>query len=137
MRFDTSAFIQYQLRCISEFHKAGVQFMAGSDANDAFIGNIPGFSVHQEMELFVRAGLTNLEALQTATLNPALYLEAIDSLGSIEKNKIADLVILSANPLDNISNTSRIEGVFVNGKYLDRKKLYELLQQVKLLVKNQ
>jgi hypothetical protein len=102
MRFDTSAFVEYQLRCIREFHKAGVQFLTGSDANDGFIGNIPGFSVHQEMELFVQAGLTNLEALQTATLNPALYLEAIDSLGTIEKNKIADLVILSANPLDNI-----------------------------------
>jgi imidazolonepropionase-like amidohydrolase len=94
----------------------------------------PGFSVHEELENFVKAGLPPAKALQTATLNPAIFLKATDSLGTIEKGKIADLVLLDANPLENISNTKKIYAVIANGKLLERKDLNELLNQVKELV---
>jgi len=135
MRWDYTEYVQLELQTIAGFHKAGVKFLAGTDANTAFIGNVPGFSVHEEMKLFVKAGLTNLEALQTATLNAAIFMEATDSLGTVETNKIADLVLLDANPLDNISNTQKIYGVVLNGRWLDRKKLDAILEEVKTLVK--
>jgi imidazolonepropionase-like amidohydrolase len=87
------------------------------------------------MKLFVKAGMTNLEALQTATLKPSVFLEATDSMGTIEINKIADIVILNANPLENIANTEKIYGVILNGRWLDRKKLDALLEEVKELAK--
>jgi imidazolonepropionase-like amidohydrolase len=71
--------------------------------------------------------LTPLEALQTATLNPARYLGATDSLGTVGAGKVADLVLLDANPLDNISNTQRIAGVVYRGAYRDRAALQALL----------
>jgi len=79
------------------------------------------------MQSLVQAGLTPLEALQAATLNPALYLNEADSLGTIEAGRLADLVLLDANPLVDISNTTRIRGVMRNGRYLDRRELDVLL----------
>ena len=80
-------------------------------------------SLHDELVLFVQAGLTPMESLQTATINPAKFLGTTDSLGTIEKGKIADLVLLDANPLTDIRNTQKINAVFVNGKYLPHVKL--------------
>ena len=80
--------------------------------------------------------MSNLEALQTATLNPSIFLETTDSSGTIETNKIADIVLLDANPLENISNTKKIYDMILNGRWLDRKKLDEMLEEVKTLVKN-
>jgi len=130
IRTDNPAFAKLQLKTIHGFHEGGVRFLAGTDANDAFIGNIPGFSVHQELQLFVKAGLSNLEALQTATLNPAIYLNATDSLGTIAKGKLADLVLLNANPLDDIQNTQKINAAVANGRYFSRKDLDKLLADV-------
>jgi imidazolonepropionase-like amidohydrolase len=81
----------------------------------------------------VKAGFTPLEALQTATINPAKFLKVTDSLGTIEKGKIADLVLLDANPLQSIDNTQKIYAVIVNGKLLDRKDLDSLLDKVREL----
>lgn len=134
-RFDIPEYTRLELKTIETFNKAGVRFLAGTDANDAFIGDMPGFGVHDEMQLFVQCGLTNLQALQTATINPAIFLDATDSLGTVEKNKIADLVLLDANPLENISNTRKIFGVVLNGRWLDRKKLDTLMEEVNALVK--
>jgi 8-hydroxy-5-deazaflavin:NADPH oxidoreductase len=103
----------------------GVGIMAGSDTPNAFV--FPGFALHDELELLVEAGLTPLQALQAATLNPALFLEATDSLGTVEAGKLADLVLLDANPLEDIHNTRRIRGVVLNGRYLDRQALDGLL----------
>lgn len=103
----------------------GVLLLAGTDAPLV----TPGFSLHDELRHLVESGLTPLEALQTATLNPAIFLERED-LGSIEENKLADLVLLNSNPLSDISNTKDIYGVFVDGHYLDRKELDKKLEKV-------
>jgi hypothetical protein len=117
--------LQRSLRVIRMMHRAGVKFMAGTDAGNPYI--YPGFSLHEELALFVKAGFTPMEALQTATRNPAKFLGMLDSLGTIEKGKLADLVLLEANPLDNISNTQHINAVVVNGRYLSKETLRKML----------
>jgi imidazolonepropionase-like amidohydrolase len=84
----------------------------------------------------VRAGLTPLESLQTATLNPARFLGRTQDLGTIEKGKLADMVMLTANPLEDIRNTQKIDAVFVNGRLLTRMDLNVLLAQAETAVKN-
>jgi imidazolonepropionase-like amidohydrolase len=86
--------------------------------------------LHQELQRFVAAGFTPLEALQTATLNPAKFLGMEQRLGSIEKGKLADLVLLEANPLEDIRNTQKIAAVVVNGRYLSRGDLDKMLAGV-------
>jgi manganese oxidase len=103
----------------------GVPILAGSDTPNAFA--FPGFGLHDELALLVEAGLSPLSALQAATLNAARYLEATDSLGTVDAGKLADLVLLDANPLEDIRNTQGIAGVVLNGRYLDRQALDALL----------
>ena len=112
-------------------HRAGVKILAGTDTFNAYC--FPGFSVHDELELFVEAGMTPLEALQTATLNPARYLNRTQSLGTVDKGKLADLVLLDANPLEKIGNTRKIAGVVVNGKYLKRAVIEKMLADVETI----
>src|SRR5438132_14278708 len=83
-------------------HRLGVLFLAGTDVSAAY--TYPGFSLHDELALFVEAGFTPLEALRTATVNPARFFGTTDSMGSIEVGKTADLVVVDANPLEDISN---------------------------------
>ncbi len=109
-------------------HKTGVPLLAGTDLGNPFI--FAGFSLHDELELFVKAGLTPLEALRTATINPARFLGKEKDLGTVQRGKLADLVLLDANPLENIRNTRRISGVVVNGRHLPQKKLQKLLAEV-------
>lgn len=109
-------------------NKAGVGLLAGTDAPRAFI--YPGFSLHEELALLVRSGLTPLEALRTATYNPAEYLGSLDSLGTIGEGKIADLVLLDADPLQDIHNTTRISAVIANGRVLDSAARAALLNHV-------
>ena len=103
----------------------GVPLLAGTDLGGPYI--YPGFSLHDEIALLVDAGLTPVEALQTATVNPARFLNLTDSLGTVEPGKLADLVLLDANPLENIRNTQKIAAVVLNGRYLDRRALDDLL----------
>lgn len=99
-------------------HQSGVQFLAGSDMPTTL--TIPGFSLHDELRLLVdRVGLSPLAALQSATINPARFLGTIDSLGTVESGKQADLVLLNGNPLADIANTRQIEAVVLGGRYLD------------------
>lgn len=112
-------------------HRTGVKILAGTDTYNSYC--YPGFSLHDELELFVKAGLTPLEALQTATLNPARFLNLTRSLGTIEKGKIADLVLLEANPLVSIGNTRKIAGVVVNGRYLPQQSLQKILTDVEVI----
>lgn len=119
---------QLRLRQVKDAHQAGVKFLAGTDATSMF--PVHGFSLHDELALFVQAGLTPLEALQTATYNPAKFLGLNDSLGTVEQGKIADLVLLDANPLENISNTKRINAVILNGRYLPKETLQKMLADV-------
>jgi imidazolonepropionase-like amidohydrolase len=89
-----------------------------------------GFSLHDELELLVKAGLTTQEALVSATRLPATWLGIQDKVGTVEVGKFADLLLLDANPLDNISNTRKISGVFVNGKWMSRKKIDAMLSDL-------
>ena len=116
---------QKQLEVVRRMKDAGVPLMAGTDLGADYI--YPGFSLHDELTLFVEAGFTPLEALKAATRNPAEFLGLLDSMGTVEKGKIADLVLLNANPLEDIRNTQKIEAVVVNGRFLDRKELDQLL----------
>ena len=112
----------------AELQKAGVGLLAGTDAPRAFI--YPGFSLHDELALLVQVGLTPLEALRTATYNPAVYLGALDSLGTVGQGKVADLVLLDADPLLDIRNTRRISAVIANGRLFDSTALADLLARV-------
>ena len=102
---------------VLEMQRAGVAILAGSD------GGKPGESLHQELELLVAAGLTPAQALRSATLEPAKYLNAAGSIGTVEEGKAADLVILDADPLADIRNTRKIAGVVLAGKYFNRRSL--------------
>jgi imidazolonepropionase-like amidohydrolase len=113
---------------VSLMKKAGIQFLAGTDVDNDYL--YPGFSLHDELELFVKAGFTPMEALQAATINPAKFLGSIDSLGTIQKGKIADMVLLNANPISDIRNTQNIQAVFINGKYLSKETLQTMLIKV-------
>src|SRR2546423_924669 len=106
----------------------GVKLLAGTDTPQPFM--YPGFSLHDELKLLVKSGLTPLEALQTATYNPAEFFGMQTLLGTIEKGKIADLVLLDANPLQDISNSRRIAAVIANGRLFDRPALAQLLHHV-------
>jgi imidazolonepropionase-like amidohydrolase len=122
-------FVAKELEMTLAMHRAGVPLMAGTDAA-AGVYVMPGFSLHQELELFVKAGLTPMEALQTATLNPAKFLGRSRDLGTVEKGKLADLVLLDANPLDDIRNTQKISAVVLGGRYFSRADLDGILNDV-------
>jgi imidazolonepropionase-like amidohydrolase len=102
-----------------DMHRAGVPLLAGSDFTEASVGVLPGADLHQDLAFMVEAGLTPLEAIQTATLNPARFLGMQDSLGTIEPGKRADLLLLGADPLENINNTRAIEAVILGGRLVD------------------
>jgi len=115
---------------MTQFHRAqtlGVRFLAGTDVTIPY--TFPGFSLHDELKLFVEAGFTPLEALQTATTNPAVLLRLDKSWGRIAKGYTANLILLTANPLTDISNTEKIDSVVLNGKLLNRSELDQMLQE--------
>ena len=124
---------QKELELTGAMHKAGVPFMTGTDIPGAY--TYPGFSLHDELALFVEAGFTPMEALQAATRNPAEYLGELKSSGTIEKGKIANLVLLEADPLKNIRNSRKIDSVIYKGKYLSKEVLQNLLADVEKYVK--
>ena len=108
--------------------------MTGTDAGGIF-GLYPGFSLYDELELLVKeVGLTPVEALRSATQNPPAFFGSQNELGAIEPGKIADLVLLDANPLADIRNTRRIRAVVIGGKVLERPALDALLADVALSV---
>lgn len=129
MNLDT-LYSQY-LRDVRAMYQAGVRLLVGTDVAVLLI--YPGFSLHEELEVLVQTiGMTPMQALISATRHPAEFFNLQDSLGTIESDKIADLVLLNANPLDDISNTQKIAAVVVRGQYYDRKKLDDLLTEVKV-----
>jgi imidazolonepropionase-like amidohydrolase len=122
-------FVAKELELVGEMHRAAVPFLAGTDTA-AGVYIFPGFSLHQELELFVAAGFTPAEALRTATSNPARFLGMGDRLGAVATGKLADLVLLDRNPLEDIRNTQRIFAVVTNGRFFAREDLDRLLLQV-------
>lgn len=117
--------LKNDLKIVSEMAKAGVPLLAGSDSLDPFV--FPGSSLHQELQLLVSAGLTPMQALQTATSNPAKFMANEKNLGSIMVGRAADMVLLNADPTKDIRNTTAIEAVVMNGKYLNRADLDAML----------
>ena len=103
-------------------------FLAGSDGPDPYL--VPGFSLHDELELLVKADFTPQQALLTATYNPALFLMKADQYGSVEVGRRGDLVLLDANPLEDIRNIRKISGVILGGQYLSRTDLDKMLARV-------
>jgi imidazolonepropionase-like amidohydrolase len=122
-------FVEHELSIVKKLHRADVPFLAGTDT-PAGVGVMPGFSVHEELQRFVAAGFTPIEALRTATINPAKFLGKLDELGTVEKGKLADLVLLDANPLEDIRNTRRIAAVVSNGRYFSREQLDRILADI-------
>ncbi|MGW6503744.1 amidohydrolase family protein [Nonomuraea angiospora] len=107
---------EYRLRSVKAMHEAGIRVMAGTDTGMAY--TLPGFGLHDELALLVRAGLTPMQALRSATLEPARFMGRQHKLGSIRPGKLADLVILDANPLDDIRNTAKIDAVLSRGRLI-------------------
>lgn len=127
-------FVEKELEVVKAMHEAGIPFLAGTDTPPG-VFVFPGFSLHEELQRFVAAGFTPLEALQTATLSPAKFLDLEDQLGTVERGKLADMVLLDANPLDDIRNTQKIAGVIANGRYYSRKDLDKMLSAVEAAAK--
>lgn len=103
-----------------EMHQAGVPLLLGTDSFGAVV---PGFSVHQELELMVSAGLTPYEALKSGTVNVAQYLDEDGKAGTVEVGKRADFILVEGDPLDDIQMARNVRGVFTRGKWYDRKSL--------------
>ncbi|MGH9746298.1 MAG: amidohydrolase family protein, partial [Candidatus Acidiferrales bacterium] len=122
-------FVDHELDIVKKLQQAGVPFLAGTDT-PAGVDVLPGISLHLELQRFVAAGFTPMEALQTATINPARFLDKLSDFGTVEKGKIADLVLLDANPLDDIANTRKINAVFSNGRYYSRTQLDRMLADI-------
>ncbi|HKA57311.1 MAG TPA: amidohydrolase family protein [Gemmatimonadales bacterium] len=110
------------------FYKAGVPLMAGTDAE--FLGAQPGFGLHTELEIFVGLGMKPIDALRAATVTAAGVLRIADSVGTIAPGKVADLVLLAANPLADIRNTRRISGVFRAGRWLPQTEIAAMLDSL-------
>jgi len=127
-------YFKRNLQMVGAMHHAGVPFLAGTDAAPG-IYLLPGFSLHDELANFVEAGFTPMEALQTATSNPAKFLDQENKFGSIEPGKLADVVLLTANPLTDIHNTTKISAVVANGRLFERADLNALLAQVEAAAK--
>ncbi len=111
--------IELRRRLIRALHEAGAGLLLGSDAPQVF--NVPGFSLHRELDILVASGLTPFEALQTGTTAVAKFLGT--NTGAVEVGKAADLILLDANPLENIKNTGRIHGVVLRGQWLPARAL--------------
>jgi imidazolonepropionase-like amidohydrolase len=122
-------FVEKELEVVGAMHRAGVPFLAGTDTA-AGVYVFPGFSLHDELQNFVRAGFTTLEALQTATLRPAQFLGMDDRLGRVAEGRLADLVLLDGNPLDDVASTRKIRAVVANGRFFSRADLDGMLSGV-------
>jgi imidazolonepropionase-like amidohydrolase len=132
---DWEAHLRQEMADLRLLHEEGVILLAGSD-----FGGIPmvfpGFSIHEELQLLVEhAGMTPLEALQTATRNPPMFFGMQDEIGTIQPGRVADLVLLRTNPLADIFNTRQIQAVVLNGRLLDRDALDEMLRAAERAVR--
>ena len=120
---------------VKELFRAGVPMLAGTDTGNPYC--FPGFSLHNELALLVDSGMSPLSALQTATLNAAVFMNATDRYGSVSKGKIADLLLLDADPLNDIHNTKRISEVFLAGREFNRSELDAILRSAEHATNNE
>jgi imidazolonepropionase-like amidohydrolase len=129
-------FVDHELDIVRKLQSAGVPFLAGTDT-PAGVDVTPGISLHLELQRFVAAGFTPLQALQTATINPARFLGKLSEYGSVEAGHVADLVMLRANPLEDIANTRTIGGVVADGKYWSPAEIEALRARLKQIAATQ
>jgi imidazolonepropionase-like amidohydrolase len=115
-------------RILAALHKGGVKILMGTDAPQQF--SVPGFSLHRELLRMRDAGMSNFDILKSGTVNVGEYFAKQDSFGTVEKGKRADLVLLTANPLEDIANVSKIDGVMVRGRWFSREALDERLEKI-------
>jgi imidazolonepropionase-like amidohydrolase len=120
------AVLAKRLAQVAAMHRAGVRILTGTDA--PLRNSPPGFGLHEELVLLAQGGLSPLEIIRAATLEPARYLGMLDSLGTIAPGQFADLVLLDADPLTDIRNTRRIAAVVVNGRLVDAKERESLIR---------
>jgi hypothetical protein len=121
-------FIALRRRFVESLHDAGVPFLLGSDAPQVW--NVPGFSAHRELAALVAAGLTPYQALRTGTANVAHFLNEDGRSGVVRPGARADLLLLDANPLEDVSNSMRIHGVVVNGRWIGAAERERMLQSL-------
>jgi len=121
-----NTFGEWSLHLVELMHEAGVPVGAGTDTPIAFAA--PGYSLHSELEMLVRAGLSPMEALEAATVRPAEFFGLSGEMGTIEEGRLADLVLLTGNPLEAISNTRTVEAVVSKGEFLGRDELDALVR---------
>jgi len=119
-------------KLVGDMNRAGVELLAGTDMNP-FNPVLPGWGLHQELVLLRESGLTPMQALQTATRNPARYFGILNETGTIEAGKSADLVLLDADPLADIQNTQKIAAVVSRGRYYSRQDLDAMLERTAAL----
>jgi imidazolonepropionase-like amidohydrolase len=119
------SFDELTVPVVGEMRRGGVSLLAGTDVGVR--GVVPGFSLHDELALLVRAGLSPMQALQAATRNAAAWFGSLDTLGTVQPGRVADLIILDADPLSDIRNTKRISAVVAAGRYFGRRALDSLL----------
>lgn len=124
-RRDRSREVEATSRLMRMMRDAGVGLLTGTDSGDPYV--VPGFAVHRELSQFVAAGLTPADALRAATMEPAKLFGRSATAGTVDTGKDADLVLLTANPLTDIANTTRIDAVIVNGRLLGRAELDRML----------
>jgi imidazolonepropionase-like amidohydrolase len=115
---ERAKFLALRRRLIKSLYDAGVPFALGSDAPQFW--NVPGFSAHRELRSMVDAGLTPYQALRTGTVNVGVYFKTESTTGTLSAGKRADLLLLDANPLQNIDNSTKIAGVMVNGRWMSK-----------------
>jgi len=120
-------YIKLRRKLIYECNRNGVGLLLGSDAPQIF--NVPGMSTHHELQYLVDAGLTPYEALKTGTINAGVFYKTAE-MGVIKQGANGDLVLLDANPLSDIANTQKIEGVLVGNRWMNRDALTEMLKKL-------
>ncbi len=124
-----------RLQLIKALQDNGYGILLGSDAPQLF--NVPGFSIHHEIDGMIHAGLTPLQILQSGTLNPAIYFDQQEVFGQIKEGMVADMLLLRENPLEDIKALKKLDGVMLGGKWLDRKTIDKKLKVIASHTENQ
>ncbi|WP_339608406.1 amidohydrolase family protein [uncultured Roseivirga sp.] len=125
---EAEQFNELRRKIIKKLHDGGAKFILGSDAPQVF--NVPGFSIQRELEAMTRSGFTPLEAIQSGTINPAIFFNAEGEYGVIKPGASADLILLQENPLENINNTRSQLGVMVRGKWMTKADIQKRLDEI-------
>ena len=120
---------QNWMRMVIDLNKTGVPLMIGTDL--MLPGIIPGYSTHEEMVIWQEAGIPPADILRSATIVPAQFMDLDDRLGSVSEGKTASMVLVRANPLEDINNAQQIESVFLRGQYFSREDLDRMLEEAK------